>query len=335
MSGPEISVVIPSYNHADFVGEAVTSVLACSGPDTEVVVVDDGSTDSSRERLAVFADDPRVRIEHQENRGAHAALNRGCALASGRLIFILNSDDAFHPDRIERLAARLDAAPDASMAASYIEVVDRSGSSIGIKEAWRTLPPWDPPTVGPYLSGRGDPRLALLETNWLSTTSNMVFPTALVSEHGLRFAPLRYAHDWEFALAAGRLGTVELVEEPLLRYRIHGANTIDEGESRGRGEMRFEILWAVARHAAPLLRSVADSDSHLESLRRGFDRSAPTFGRADILDQLLVLRGAEPEPPAEFDALLGPNHPYRTAAVEALADSSNRTAGGAGEARRK
>jgi len=323
MSMIDVSVVIPSYNHAAFVVEAVESALACRRVDLEIVVIDDGSTDDSRDRLELVAGDPRVRIEHQENRGAHAALNRGCELARGRLIFILNSDDAYHPDRIERLKARLDASPEAALAASHIEVVDGAGSTIGVKHAWKTLPPWKPPTAGPYLSGLGDPRLALLETNWLATTSNMAFPSSLIRDHGLRFAPLRYAHDWDFALAACRHGTIEVVEEPLVRYRVHGANTIDEGGADGRAAMHFEIMWVVARHAMALLRSAAADEAQLAHLRELLWKSAPRFDRDPVLDQLLLLRGAAATPPPEYDALVSGDHPFRSAFLDQVGQKSS------------
>ena len=105
---PTVSVIVPSFNHEAFVGPAIDSALAPGGADVEVVVVDDGSTDDSRERLEAYAGNPRVKVHHQENRGAHAALNRGLELAGGDLIFILNSDDSFAPQRIENLARRLD-----------------------------------------------------------------------------------------------------------------------------------------------------------------------------------------------------------------------------------
>lgn len=318
---PKISVVIPSFNHEAFVGRAVDSVLAERELDLEVVVVDDGSTDASRDRLAAYRTEPRVTVHLQENRGAHAALNRGLELASGDLVFILNSDDAFDPRRIGTLAARLRKNPGAVLAASWIEIVDGDDAPIGIKEAWRTLPPWPAPTGGPFLSALGDPRLALLETNWVSTTSNIAFPAALFRERGLRFAPLRFAHDWDFILSACHHGTIELVEEPLLRYRVHGANTIGEGADEGRGRMRFEILWTVARHAMRLIRSSAGSASELAHLRGLLSASAPTFGCDEIFDQLLLLRGAGDEPPPAYQTLLDPGHPFTEAAIGQLQDS--------------
>jgi glycosyltransferase involved in cell wall biosynthesis len=315
---PTVSIIIPSFNHEAFIGRAIDSVLAEHEVDLEVVVVDDGSTDASRERLAAYREDPRVRIHLQENRGAHAALNRGLELADGEFIFILNSDDAFDPRRISKLVQRLEKNRGASLAATWIEIVDADNARLGIKQAWNTLPPWPAPTAGPFLSALGDPRLALLETNWVSTTSNIAFPAALFREHDLRFAPLRYAHDWDFILSACHLGTVELVEEPLVQYRVHGANTIGEGVDEGQGLMRFEILWVVARHAMRLIRSSADSDTGFAHLRGLLSTSAPTFGCEKIFDQLLLLRGADEAPPQAYDALLDPGHPFTEAAVEVL-----------------
>ena len=315
---PAVSVIIPSFNHEAFVGAAVDSVLVTEGVDLEVVVVDDGSTDESRDRLRGYHDDPRVHVHHQANQGAHAALNRGLELARGNVIFILNSDDAFDPRRIQTLARRFDERPDAALAASWIEVVDETGAQLGIKEAWRTLPPWPAPTSGPFLSALNDPRLALLETNWISTTSNIAFPAALVREHGLSFAPLRYAHDWDFILSACHHGGVELVDEALVEYRVHGANTIAEGTDEGQGLMRFEILWVVARHAMRLLRASSSSAEEFAHLRDLLSTSAPTFGRDAIFDLLLLLRGGDDTPPPAYEALLDSDHPYRRSAIDML-----------------
>jgi hypothetical protein len=215
------------------------------------------------------------------------------------------------------LADRLRDNPDAAIAASWIEVIDSAGAQLGVKQAWHTLPPW-PARPGPSLSDLNDPRLALLDTNWISTTSNLAFRASLVRRHGLRFAPLRYAHDWDFILSACHHGGVELVDEALVRYRVHGANTIDEGGGAGQGAMRFEIMWVVARHAVRLLRTASGAVADFDELRNRFVRSAPTFGLDDVLDRLLVLRGTDEVPPAAYDALLEPDHPFRAAAVEAL-----------------
>ena len=319
MSSPAVSVVIPSYNHGRFIARAVDSVLSSSFTDLELVIVDDGSTDDTLQVLRPYRTHPQVKVRTQENRGAHAALNLGLSLARGELLFVLNSDDAFHPDRVPRLVERFQEDPGVVLAASWIEIMDADDGVLGIKRGHLNLPPWPPPSAGPFLSALGVLELALLETNFISTTSNVAFRRSLLDEAGLDFLPLRYTHDWEFILAACRHGRLALVEEPLVRYRVHGANTIREGAAQAAGEMRFEVMWTVCRHAAALCAEAAARGRDADDLARRLWRSLPRFGCEALLDELLALRGLDPTPPAAYDALLQAGHPFRHAAVAALA----------------
>ncbi len=318
---PSASVVIPSYNHAAYVDQALASVLVPEHPELEVVLVDDGSEDDTRSHLERWREDPRLRIFEQENRGAHAALNRGISASRGEVIFILNSDDAFHPDRIGRFLERFARDGELAMLGSWIEVVGEDGRSLGVKEAYRNMPPWPPRGGGPGLSATGDPALALLEANYLATTSNVAFRRRIDAA----FLPLRYAHDWDFFLTACRQGAYQLVEEPLVRYRVHPENTIAEGRAAelGRGHMRFEILWVIARHAGRILGRATGRGAAPKVARADLDarlwRSLPVFASDSIFQQLLFLRGRERRPPAAYDRLLEGNHPFRAAAIRTLA----------------
>ncbi len=319
---PTASVVMPSYNHGAFVEAAVESVLASELPDgasLELIVVDDGSTDDSRDRLERFRDDSRVSLHAQDNRGAHHALGAGVAMSRGDVVFILNSDDLYHRSRVRRVLERFARDPELTMVASWLEVIDAGGGALGVKRAWHNMPPWPAPGPGAGLAATGDPRLALLETNYVSTTSNLAFRRRVL-ESGARFLPLRYAHDWEFMLAAGGRGRLGLIEEPLVSYRVHAANTIREGERRATGEglMRFEILWLVARHAARVLAEHAGDERAGDDLWRRFWARAPRFGYASILSRLMALRGEDPDPPAADDALLDERHPFRRRAIAVL-----------------
>jgi glycosyltransferase involved in cell wall biosynthesis len=315
-----VSVLIPSFNHDAFIADAINSALASPHRDLEVVIVDDGSTDNTRTRLEEYSDDRRVRVFTQDNQGAHAALNRAVELATGEFLFILNSDDIFALDRIPRLVAELRSQPETVIAASWIQVIDDVGKELGVKKGWSNLPPWPPPTDGPYLSDLADPMLALLETNYISTTSNIAFRRTLVTDHHLRFRQLRYAHDWDFILSACHHGRIALVPEPLLKYRVHEANTIREGAKESVGKMRFEIQWVVARHALQLLWASEHTGLTIEELENLMWNSLPTFGCDAILDSLLLLRGSSGEPPLAYDSVLGPSHPLYQRSVAVLAE---------------
>jgi len=319
MSPPTVSVVIPSYNHGRFIGRAVGSVLSSSFAELELVIVDDGSTDDTLEVLQPFRNHPKVRVRTQENRGAHAALNVGLSLAEGQLLFVLNSDDAYHPERIRRLVERFRDDPAVVLAASWIEVMDAGDGPLGVKRGPLNMPPWPPASSGPLLSELPELELAMLETNFVSTTSNIAFRRSLVDEAGLDFLPLRYTHDWEFILAACRHGRLALVEEPLVRYRVHDSNTIREGAAQAIGEMRFEVMWTVCRHAPNTCADAAARGHREGDLARRMWRSLPRFGCEALLVELLALRGLDVTPPASYDALLQPSHPFRRAAIATLA----------------
>ena len=99
MSPSTVSVVIPTYNRGHLVGEAVASVLGQTVPPLEVIVVDDGSTDDTRDRLRPYL--PRVTYLHQTNQGVSAARNHGIRKARGEFIAFLDSDDVWHPRKLE------------------------------------------------------------------------------------------------------------------------------------------------------------------------------------------------------------------------------------------
>ena len=315
------SVVMPAYNHERFFAAAVDSVFAQSVSDWELVFVDDGSTDATVERLEGFAADPRFRLLRQENRGAHAAIARGLAEAKGELLFLLNSDDRFAPSRRERLGATLDRDRSLAAAASWLTIVDENDATVGEKRGWSNLPPWPQPVSGPGLNDLGRADLALLQGNYVATTTNLAIRRELLPESPL--ADLRYCHDWDFELALARRGGIALVAEPLADYRVHPQNTLKEGadEAAGRGRMRFEILWVVARHAAPLLERAVSEGLDAEDLRARFARSAPRFGRIDLLHELLAL--AELGGDAALVELLDEAHPFRREAIAALAAAAD------------
>lgn len=95
-----ISVVIPTYNRADRVGMAIESVLAQTDVDWELIIIDDGSVDTTEDVIRCFKD-PRIHYIKQENRGVSAARNRGIKVAHGDLIAFLDSDDRWKPQKLE------------------------------------------------------------------------------------------------------------------------------------------------------------------------------------------------------------------------------------------
>ena len=97
---PEISVILPVFNSEEFIGKAIESVLAQTFEDFELIIVNDGSTDSSKDIIDSFIDD-RIRIINQSNQGPGAARNNALKMAQGSYVMYLDSDDWFCPDALE------------------------------------------------------------------------------------------------------------------------------------------------------------------------------------------------------------------------------------------
>jgi len=104
-----VSVILPTYNRADLIGDTVESLLAQTRPVDEILVVDDGSTDATSERVAVFGD--KVRYHHKENGGKSAALNLALNMIESDCVWICDDDDLVLPDACERLMGALEAEP--------------------------------------------------------------------------------------------------------------------------------------------------------------------------------------------------------------------------------
>jgi glycosyltransferase involved in cell wall biosynthesis len=98
---PTVSILINNYNYARFLGDAIDSALAQTYPNIEVVVVDDGSTDNSREVIAGYGD--RIRAVLKENGGQASAFNAGFAVTRGDIICLLDADDFFKPEKVQRV----------------------------------------------------------------------------------------------------------------------------------------------------------------------------------------------------------------------------------------
>jgi glycosyltransferase involved in cell wall biosynthesis len=128
MTSPLVSVVIPTYNYGRYICETVDSALGQTYSPVEIVVVDDGSTDDTRERLTVYGD--RVRYIHQQNRGLSAARNTGIHAAHGEFIALLDSDDLWLPDKVQRQVTVAVHQPDIGLVATERFAIDETGQRL-------------------------------------------------------------------------------------------------------------------------------------------------------------------------------------------------------------
>jgi len=232
-----VTVVMPAYNHEKFVGEAVESVLAQTMDDWELLVVDDGSTDKTAEVVMSFRD-PRVRLIRQLNRGAHHALNRGLEEAAAPWVAILNSDDRFRRDKLERHLAYHDSNPVSQASACRVRYILETGMPASRYSYYSVRYRQMKNISGqmPFLFA------SLLVANHLVTTSCLFAKRDILLQMG-GFIGLRFVHDWFMFLALARVGTLCLIEDELTDYRRHPMNTIAENDLAGLIEDNFVLEW--------------------------------------------------------------------------------------------
>lgn len=123
---PKVSVIIPTYNRDRFIGDAVQSVLNQTFRDFEVIVIDDGSTDQTREMVQAFSSE-KLRYIYQPNQGRSNARNHALRLTNGRYIAFLDSDDLYLPDKLALQVEHMDSHPKIGMIYTSAYCIDENG----------------------------------------------------------------------------------------------------------------------------------------------------------------------------------------------------------------
>ncbi len=239
MSRPRVSVVIPLYNHARYVEAAVSSVLSQTLPADEIVIVDDGSTDgSARVAASLAARCPQIRFWSKPNGGAHAAINDGVARSTGEFVAILNSDDLFHRERLERVLTVFDRHPAADAVCTGLDFIDGRGRPMA--NAWYE-------NSVAFHRRSGDLGFSLVNSNFVMTTSNLVLRRRVLEAAG-GFSGLRYAHDLDYLLRLVVQGRdLRRLDEPLISYRTHDSNTISEDHRKVKAEWAAVTAFYLSR----------------------------------------------------------------------------------------
>lgn len=208
MDSIAVSVVIPCYNCAPWLGAALDSLLAQTRGDWEAIVVDDGSTDASAQVAGEYAArDGRIRLVRQPNGGVGAARNTGVREARGRWLVFLDADDLLHAEFIAAMAGAIESNPDAIGSVCQFDLFDARGTG-----AMRALP-GDGARVG-----LGD----ILGGSAWTIHAGMV-GRGLFEKIGGFDTTLKNADDWDFWLRALVHGEFVAVRRTLAHYRQHPA----------------------------------------------------------------------------------------------------------------
>lgn len=229
-----VSIIMPTRNRRRLLSEAVASVLVQEGANWELIIVDDASTDQTRDYIASLNDVRVFSTRHDEVRRVSAARNTGLAMARGDYVMFVDDDDLLRPNAVAALSASLDAHPDACAASAACRLYHEDGDSSRVyrpskvysRNIWREL-----------LFG------------WWSNSGQNIYRTAIVREIGGFDTELNAAEDRWLWLQVSKRGNVCLIPATTLEYRQHFGQSTKVRDY----ETERQIIWA--RYIASLAMS--------------------------------------------------------------------------------
>lgn len=250
---PTVSVIIPTYNRAAVVTEAIDSVLAQTFRDFELIVVDDGSTDDTRNRLVGYGE--RIRMICQENHGVSHARNVGIRAARGKYVALLDSDDLWLPKKLETQIAVMEAQPDIPLCHTE-EIWIRRGVRVNQMKKHQKHGGYIFPNCLPFC---------------VISPSSVMIRRALFDEVGDFDESLPACEDYDLWLRVTKTSPVHFIETPLIVKR------------GGHDDQLSRIHWGLDRFRIQaldkLLQAGGLTDEQFEQAREEFQRKCKIFAQ--------------------------------------------------------
>jgi glycosyltransferase involved in cell wall biosynthesis len=294
---PRVSTIMATYNYGQYLAGSISSALAQSYADQEIVIVDDGSTDNTPQIVAQYAQEPRIRYFRTEHVGQPAAKNFGIQQARGELLAFLDADDLWEPEKLALQVPLFDASPRVGVVYTRFEMIDAQG----------TLLKYDQPEL--Y---RGDVLAQMFRQNFVGF-STCVVRRSVFEDVGRFDEQIPMAIDYELWLRVARHWQFDYVDKPLLRYRTGHANLSQRGEERLRIALEIMDRFVASLGAdervdrAAIRRAYSETFCTLGLVRRDRSRAAA----ATALCQAIAWHPASLKPWRELAAALLPESARR------------------------
>lgn len=233
---PKVSVIIPNYNHAAYLQERLESVLAQTYRDFEVIILDDCSTDGSKDVIEKYRDNPKVsRIVYNEHNSGSSFMqwDKGIGLAEGELIWIAESDDSADPKLLETLVAEFDRNSKCVLSFCGAMLTDAKGNATGLHPFHSKL------GTSFSMDGLAFVKRMLGRANYVVNASGAIFRKSafytLPEFVNPCYKSYRGAGDWLFWVGIAIQGNVSYIESPMNYFRQHGSNTTQSLKQSGVG----------------------------------------------------------------------------------------------------
>lgn len=244
MTGTEalsVSVVIPTFNRAEYLNQALLSALSQVPEPSEVIVADHGSTDGTEALLESFPFVRHLRVPRNEWSGPAQTRNAGLKESTSDLVAFLDDDDVWLPDKLAKQMHVFREHPTVTLCCSDAKVVDQSGKEVR------------PRYLPPALAKKGFASLA--KANWVVSSSAVARRDSLIEIGGFNEDPRLRAEDYELWLRIAARWRVHFIDEPLIEYRLH-SESISSGQDEHRLRMaalRFALLDPGVRQMAAVV----------------------------------------------------------------------------------
>jgi len=206
----EISVIIPAYNAAQYIGETITSVQNQKFEHWEMLIVDDGSKDDTRQIVEGFLSDKRIRYIYQENAGVSTARNKGYQFSKGKFLAFLDADDVWLPERFTKMLQKFNANNSYGLVHTYMQIIDEHSNKQDL--------------IYKGKEGQLLDSLLLWDGCNIPAPSSILVKREVIEQIGLFDKDLSTAADQEFFFRVAKAFPIGMVREPLGLYRIHGNN---------------------------------------------------------------------------------------------------------------
>jgi glycosyltransferase involved in cell wall biosynthesis len=232
---PKVSILVPCYNHERYVEALVLSVINQSYPNVELIVIDDGSTDSSVEILSELSCRFGFKFQHQKNQGVTKTCNRLLGMATGDFMSIVASDDILVPGRIQKQVEYLRENPNVGFVYGAVEYIDDSGEEV-VERRGR-----------PQRLEDGNILDQLISRGMFFKPGTLMVPRAVYEQIGVYDESL-CVEDYDWVLRVSEKWEVGCLNEPLLKYRLHSEQFTQEPRKK---RMIFESELKVVRKWLP------------------------------------------------------------------------------------
>ena len=215
---PLVSILVLSYNRAKYIGEAIDSVLAQTYQNFELVIIDDGSTDDTREILSAYTDSRIKLVLHTENAGLHARRAESLTYAQGVYTAVLDSDDVWTAtSKLAEQVAYMNIHSDCAVVGTFITLWSATGAVVGQNQ---------------YSTKDKEIRGAILSRNQFTHSSVLMRTEFLLQVPGYRDTGL--AEDLDLFLQLGTVGTFANLPQYMTAYRIHSESFNPQKQAMGR-----------------------------------------------------------------------------------------------------